>query len=128
MMKHSPIVLQGSIIGRSRANRSVDVLGNPLPVTADTVDVDVTLTIHVPVPGARPVEFSMRFDTLPARWLEIGDPVTVTVASPEPDTVVISSDANIKIPDGGLAPGNVQVGDKTEPYSIATAIEEATAS
>jgi len=90
-MKRDPIVLSGVVLGRAVARVPLDKRGLPMAASHDR---EVTLTLQFPVPGHHAIEFSMRVDSLPRGWMEIGDPVTVTIAA-------------------GDAP-------KSEPYSIDT--------
>lgn len=89
-MKRDPIALHGTVLGRSVARHPLSKDGSHMPASHDH---DVMLTLQFPIPGDRPLEFSMRLDSLPRGWMEIGDPVTVTLDS---------------------------VGTKAEPYSMET--------
>jgi len=91
-MKRDPIVLSGVVLGRAVARVPLDRRGLPMAASHDR---EVTLTLQFPVPNERPLEFSMRLDSLPRGWMGIGDAVRLTL-----DTA------------GGAT--------KTEPYSIAT--------
>lgn len=97
-MKRDPIILHGTVLGRSVARHPIARDGTRMQASHDR---EVTLTLQFPIPNERPLEFSMRLDSLPRGWMEIGDPVMVTIAA-------------------GVV--------KTEPYSIApvNAEEEAT--
>lgn len=97
-MKRDPIVLTGVVLGRAVASVPLDKRGLPM---AASHDKEVTLTLQFPVPGHRAMEISMRVDSLPRGWMEIGDPVTMVVDSAK-DTAV-----------------------KSEPYSIAPVEAEA---
>lgn len=92
MEANQPIVLHGTVLGRSVAHTPLTVQGHPDKSMAS--DQDVTLTLQFAVPNARPVEFSMRLDSLPRGWMEIGDPVVVTIDKPAlPQPVVAALDA-----------------------------------
>ena len=95
-MKREPIVLHGTVLGRAVARHPIARDGTRMQASHDR---EVTLTLQFPIPNERTLEFSMRLDSLPRGWMEIGDPVTVTVAA-------------------GVV--------KTEPYSVVTETEEAT--
>lgn len=73
-----PLTLSGTITGRSHANGPIDQLGNTI---AHTHDQNVTLTVTVYPPGGHSSTLMVWLDSLERGSLEIGDAVTVTVAS-----------------------------------------------
>lgn len=75
-MKQEPIILRGVVLGRAVARSPLTAQGHPMEASHDE---DVSLTLRIPIPGERPLEFSMRLDSVPRGWMEIGDAVTVTV-------------------------------------------------
>lgn len=72
------LTLTGTVTGRSHANGPVDQLGNPI---AHSHDSNVILTVTVYPPGSHHSTLVVWLESLERGTLEIGDPVTVTIAS-----------------------------------------------
>jgi len=121
-MKRDPIVLSGVVLGRAVARIPLDRRGLPMAASHDR---EVTLTLQFPVPNERPLEFSMRLDSLPRGWMEIGDAVRLTLAAVEPSVaiprVLTSSEGEPYTADTPLPDAIADVKpEKTEPYSVTT--------